>query len=277
MTQANLDAHQKQIHPNFNDPLEFCLESIRMGLNLDENGKSKIQREVAKVDAGNAAETAPIQKSASTQGQAKIKQEAVTPMTRVPTQTGPSLASNLLQTPQTSNVKTPVSDVKPVPKDGKAADPRASQAAPKIPAPAIQDPWAGSDIPASVITSAFSGLSDLQSLNPWSKIQNTLTPDSTLSSGDTEKNSPRPSDISENDAVNISINVDDTDWMPSEWFMDGMGGMEALNMEQELEGMDWGFDDAAVVEIGKAGKRKEKRDELAPSPEWLKIWAPDKA
>ncbi len=276
MTRANLDAHLKRIHPNFNDPLEFCLESIRMGLNLDENGKSKIRPEVAKVDAGNAAETAPIQKSASTQGQAKIKQEAATPMTRVPTQTGPSPASNLLKTPQTSNVKTPASDVKVVLKDSKAADPKASQAAPKTPTLATQDLWAGSDIPASVITSAFSGLSDLQSLSPWSKIQNTLTPDSTLSSGDTEKNSPRPSDISENDAVNISINVDDTNWMPSEWFMDGMGGMEALNMDQELEGMDWGFDDVPAVENGKTGKGKERMDELAPSPEWLKVWAPDK-
>jgi len=64
--------------------------------------------------------------------------------------------------------------------------------------------------------------------------------------------------------------------MPSEWFMDGMGGMEALNMDQELEGMDWGFDEVPAVENGKAGKGKERRDELAPSPEWLKVWAPDK-
>jgi len=55
-----------------------------------------------------------------------------------------------------------------------------------------------------------------------------------------------------------------------------MGGMEALNMDQELEGMDWGFDDVPAVENGKTGKGKERMDELAPSPEWLKVWAPDK-
>ncbi len=275
-TQANLDAHQKRIHPNFIDPLEFCLESIRMGLNLDEDGKSKPRSEMAKIDGDNALEAAQVQKSLSTQCQAKVKQEGATPMTRVSTQIGPSPASNLLKTPQTANVKTPASDVKPLSKDGKAADLKAPQSAPKTPTSATQDLWAGSDIPASVISSAFSGLADLQSLGPWTRIQNTLTPDSTLSSGNTDKNSPRPSDISENDAVNISINVDDANWMPSEWFTDGMGGVDALNMDQELEGMDWGFDDVAVVEMGKAGKAKAKRDELGPSPGWLKIWAPDK-
>ena len=274
-TQSDLDAHQKMIHPSFNDPLEFCLESIRMSLNLDENGKSKPRPAGARIDGGNAAEIPQMKKNASTQGQAMIKQESATPMTKVATQTGPSPASSLLKTPQPNNV-TPGSDGKSVPKDGKAADPKAPQAAPKTPTPVAKDPWAGSDIPASVITSAFSDLSALQSLSPWTKIQHTLTPESTLSSGNTEKNSPHPSDISENDAVSISINVDDGSWMPSEWFTDGMTGIEMLNMNQELEDLDWSFEDVAVADTGKVKKGNEKKDDLAPSAEWLKIWAPDR-
>ena len=273
--QADLDTHQRRIHPNFNDPLEFCLESIRMGLNLDGNGNSKSRPETAKVDNPGASEAMHTKQSVSTHGQTMVKQETATPMTRVPTQTGPSPAANLLKTPQATNVKTPASDVKPASKDGKAVDPKASQAASKTAAPVTEDPWAGSGIPASVISSAFSGLSDLQSLGPWNKIQSTLTPDSTLSSGNTEKNSPHPSDISENDAVNININVDEANWMPSEWFTDEIGGIEVLNMDQELDGMDWNFDDAVAAEPRKVKKGKEKRDEWAPSSEWLKLWAPD--
>ena len=268
-TQTDLDAHQNQIHPNFLDPLEFCLESMRMGLNLDENGKSKERPEAVQEHAGRSFEATQMNKSTSTQGQAPIKQEGNTPMARAPMQTGTSPTPKLVKEPQSVIAKS-------VPKNGKSDDSKASQAAPKTPAPASEDPWANSSIPASVITSAFSGLTDLQSLGPWTKIQHTLTPDSTLSSGNTEKNSPRPSDISENDAVDISIDVNDNSWMPSEWFADGMGGIEALNMDQELKGMDWSFDDAAAIETGKTDRRKEKRDEFAPSKEWLKTWAPDK-
>ena len=268
-TQADLDTHQKQIHPNFLDPLEFCLESMRIGLNLDENGKSKKQSDVAGSDGGRSSEVPPIKKSTSTQGQTMVKHEVTTPMTRAPTQTGPSPAPNLLQVPQIANAKV-------APKDSKAVDPKAAQVTPKAPGPIAEDPWANSSISPSVITSVFSGLSGLQSLGPWSKIQHTLTPDSTLSSGNTDKNSPRPSDISENDAVNISLEPDGNSWMPTEWFPNGMASLEALNMDQELAGMDWSVDDAPAPDTAKAGKRKERRDEFAPSTEWLKVYAPDK-
>ena len=276
---ADLDAHQNRIHPNFTDPLEFCLESIRMGLNLDENGKSKPQPEAANVDGASSSEATQTKKSASMQDQASMKQESATPMTRVPTQTGPSPASNLLKTPQAANVKTPASDAKSVPKDGKPADPKASQTLPKTLAPAVEDPWAGSNIDPSTITSAFSGLANLNGLGPWTKVQNTLTPESTLSSGNTDKNSPRPSDISENDAVNINIHVDESNWMPSEWFMgSGIEGFGALHMQSDLEDFDWGFDDEGVRDTGdeKGKKGKDKRDEFAPSKEWLKMYAPER-
>ena len=279
-TQTDLDAHQQRIHPNFTDPLEFCLESIRMGLNLDENGKSKPRPQAANADAGNHSEAPIMKKSASTQGPALMKQESATPMTRVPTQTGPSPASNLLKTPQAANVKTPASDARSAPKDSKPGDPKPYQSAPKTPAPAPEDPWAGSDVAPFVIASAFSGLADLNGLGPWTKAQNILTPDSTLSSGNTDKNSPRPSDISENDAVNISINFDDSNWMPSEWFTDsGMEGFGALHVGQELDDIDWGFGGEEAEDTGNAkGKKgKEKREEeLGPSKEWLKIWAPER-
>lgn len=285
-TQTELDKHMSEIHepkePLIEDPLQWACDQMRFGLGLDESGKSAPQK--VEVPAEKDVHEAPKMKaSTSSQSQSAVKQEASTPMTRVPTQTGPSPASNLLKTPQASaNVKTPASEVKYSSKEGKSGESKPSTDTAKRESSSSPDPWATSLVSPAVITQAWSGLSELQSLGSWTKIENTLTPASTLSSGKSDKNSPRVSDISENDAVKINLAVDnDKDWMPSEWFEDGLyGDMEALNMDQDMLVMDWetafGADFAAGsaengISGGKAGALTV--DDVQPSPDWLEIYA----
>lgn len=285
-TQAEFDKHIFDAHeskePPIEDPLQWAIEQIRLGLGLDENGKSVPKKVEVKAEK-DVHEAPKMKASTSAQGHSAVKQETSTPMTRVPTQTGPSPASNRLKTPQASaNVKTPASEVKSSSKEGKSGDPKPSVDTVKKEPSSSPDPWATSLVSPAVITQAWSGLSELQSLGSWTKIENTLTPASTLSSGKSDKNSPRVSDISENDAVKINLAVDnDTDWLPSEWFEDGLyGDMEALNMDQDMQIMDWetafGADFAAGsaengVSGGKAGALTV--DDVQPSSDWLEIYA----
>ena len=99
-SQAELNKHMDDAHPpkeeTITDPLAYCLESLRIVLDLDDDGKSK------PVDRKPAAPTTTSQ---------SIKQESATPMSR--NTTGPSTPGNpLLKTPLTNNnnmVKTPQS------------------------------------------------------------------------------------------------------------------------------------------------------------------------
>lgn len=289
-TQADLDRHVATAHepkePPIDDPLEFCLESMRMALNLDRDGKAKPRLEESKGQA-EATEIPKMKASTSSQGQSMVKQEVATPVAKVTTQTGPSPASNALKTPQATNaIKTPTFEIRSALREGKALDtPKATSATTKeAVVVADHDPWAESHISREVITAAFSGLANLQCL-AWTDIRSTLSADSPLSSDNINaKISPRPSDISESDAVMINLEVNDRSWWPSEWF-DGLGGdMEAMNMNPDMMAMDWDTDFGdfdAVLDEGtnkgdKIAKGKEKkRDESAPSPEWLRVFAPE--
>lgn len=287
-TQAELDRHTSEAHepkePPIEDPLQWACEQMRLGLGLDENGKAAPQK--VEVTTEKEVHEAPkVKASTSAQGQSAVKQETSTPMTRVHTQTGPSPASNLLKTPQASaNVKTPASEVKSSSKEGKSGELKSSIATIKKEPSMSPDPWARSLVSPAVITQGWSGLSELQSLGSWTKIENTLTPASTLSGGKSDKNSPRVSDISENDAVKINLAVDnDKDWLPSEWFEDGLyDDLEALNMDQDMLGMDWETAFGADFGVGTAenGVSEGKAgaltvDDVQPSPEWLEIYASD--
>lgn len=277
-SQEDLEKHVSEVHeakePPIEDPVQWVLEQVRYGLGLDENGKSKPLKVENKAVTENY-EAPRMKKSASMQG--PVKQEISTPMARVPTQTGPSPASNLLKTPQaSSNVKTPLSEAKSTTKDIHAVSSKTLNDLAKE-ASASPDPWAGSLISPDTISAAWSGLSDLQSIDSWSTIQSTLTPASTLTSNKSEKNSPRVSDISENDAVKINLTVDD-DWVPAEWFEDGLyGDMESLTVNQDLMSMDWetAFGQDESTGNGSAVKTAQGRvDDMAPSTEWSKIYAP---
>ncbi|KAL8719053.1 MAG: hypothetical protein Q9225_003887 [Loekoesia sp. 1 TL-2023] len=291
-TQAELEQHNADEHEPkeeiIDDPMEFALESMRAALGLDENGKSKPQKE--------ALEAPKMKASLSTQSHKAIKQEVSTPMARTTTQTGPSPASNLLKTPQTlSGMKSPASDVRPTVQEVKGKTGKGPETLfTETTSPSL-DPWAGSSISPDDITSAWSSLADMQSMS-FTKIQMGLTPSSTLSSSNdkSEKNSPRPSDISENDVVKINIGVGNEDkdnWIPSEWFEDSLyGGIESLNFGQDsfiqdnlIGDMDWDvfgdLSDTVMVDGGAGGPstvKGKKRDEDVISEEWLKVHAPEK-
>ncbi|KAL8728502.1 MAG: hypothetical protein Q9166_005324 [cf. Caloplaca sp. 2 TL-2023] len=279
-TQAELEQHNIDIHEPkelvIDDPFEFALESMRVALGLDESGKSKPQTETL--------EAPKMKTSLSAQSHAAVKREASTPMSRAATQAGPSPVSNLLKTPQaSSNLKSPASDA------SKGKNGKGPTTSPKETTPPPFDPWAGSSISPEDITSAWSSLVDLNSMS-FTNLQKGLTPSSTLSSGNekSEKNSPRTSDISENDAVKISLDVDSKakdNWIPSEWFEDSLSlyDTRSFNIEDHFNGMgdrDWDIfgdnEDVEMFDVGDPiGKGKKREEQDIVSGEWLKVYAPE--
>ena len=277
---ADLERHIADTHEPkesiIKDPLDaaaYAIESMRLALNLDEHGRCKpLQEQKAEPMQAQA-----MKASLSAQGQGSVKQEAATPMSRNPTQTGPSPSSNLLKTPQAAaNIKTPASDTKSNSKDLKAV------ASGKSPAAVSPDPWASSHVKPEWFKQVFSEVSDLNRpvsndlIVDWLE-RNPCTPSTSPSSGVPSKDSPHKSDISANDTLNINVNGDD--WLPPEWFDDGLpSDMAALDVGDFMD-MDWeanfGKPEEELEILGK-GKRRREKDPLDPSDEWLKVWAPEK-
>ena len=190
-SQLDLDKHMVEHETrehNIDDPFKFAVEQMQLALRLDKNGKSK-----PKVGA-DLTEAPKMEQSASLQG---IKRDPATPMSRIPT--GPSPASHL-KTPQTAKTPAP-----------------SSNALPDVILP--DDPWADSLVRPETIQEAFSPLSTLTGPKTWTKIQDYLTPESSSSdSTDPPKSSPRLSDVSENDAVKISLDASlSKNWIPISW------------------------------------------------------------
>ena len=270
-TPIELERHKSEVHgpkePPIEDPLQWTLQQVRVGIGLGETGKSlpKIKKEVFESPKPKA--------STSGQGQYSIKQETSTPMTGVPTQTGPSPASNI-KTPQASaNIKTQSSEIK-------SDDTQPSEIILKKEITSSLDPWAGSIVSPAAISQAWSSVPELELIGPWSTIQNSLTPASTQSSGKSEKSSPRVSDISENDAVKISLHVEeDSDWLRPDMFEDGLyGDMEALKVDQDMMGMEWETKFMVDELIGSAenGVAIGKGEMTVDNHDWLKLYAPDR-
>ena len=278
-TKADLEKHITDAHepkePVIKDPLDaaaYAIESMRLALNLDQDGKSKPLHE----QNGESMQAQAMKLSLSAQGQSSVKQEAATPMSRNPTQTGPSPSSNLFKTPQaTANIKTPASDAKSTGKDIKAI------ASAKSPATGTPDPWANSHVKPEWFKQVFSEVADLNrpvsddTIIDWLE-RNPFTPSTSPSSGVLSKHSPHKSDISSNDALNINVKGDD--WLTPEWFDDSLpSDMAALDVGDFMD-MDWEGTFGKVEdeeEVLTNGKRRRERDPLDPSDEWLKAWAPD--
>ncbi|KAL9047179.1 MAG: hypothetical protein Q9206_006874 [Seirophora lacunosa] len=279
-SQAELEQHNSHEHErkeaDIEDPVEFCFQAVREALGLDERGQPMPRKETL--------EAPKMKTSLSAQSEKVVRQEASTPMARASTQTGPSPGSNLLKTPQAmSVVRTPASDARFAVQEGKGKKGKGPASSPRETSPPPIDSWAGSYISADAITTAWSSLADMQSLS-FTKIQMGLTPSSTLSSGNdkSEKNSPRPSDISENDVVKISLGVgnDEKDgWIPGDWFEDSLyGDIESMHFgpDQMIGDVDWDvFGDISDTEMADAGKGKKKMEDVI-SEEWLKVYAPEK-
>ena len=279
-TKADLDKHVADVHepkePVIKDPLDaaaYAIESMRLALNLDENARSKpLQEQNAEPMQAQSMKT-----SLSAIGQSSVRKEAATPMSRNTTQTGPSPSSNMLRTPQAAaNIKTPASEAKSTGKDIKTV------AAAKSSAVAAPDPWANSHVKPEWFKQVFSEVADLNRpvssdfIIDWLE-RNPFTPSTSPSSGVLSKGSPHKSDISANDALNINVKSDD--WLPPEWFDDGLpSDMAALNVDGFMD-FDWEATFAEVddeeEEVLATGKRRRERDPLDPSDEWLRAWAPE--
>lgn len=272
-TQIELDAHAFEFHgpkePPIEDPLQWTLQQARLGVGLDETGKlmPRPEQDVPGTPKMKASELEPAQQL--------NKQESSALMARAPIGRSPVFH---LKTPQaTVGIKTPSSEAKSSDMDGKIVEPHISEKTSQKSLPSSPDPWASSHIPPAVINHSWPGLSDVSSIGPWATIQNALTPASTQSSGKSEKNSPRISDISENDIVKISLIVeDDREW--ANIFEDQIyGDMKALNEDRDQLDMDWetafGLEESAGSgEIGIAAGVNEL---TIDNNDWMKIYAPD--
>lgn len=272
-TQIEFDAHASEFHrpmePPIEDPLQWTLQQARLSVGLDETEKSmpRPEQDILRTLKIIAPESEPAQQL--------NKQESLTLMARA--QIGRSPVFHL-KTPQASvGIKTPSSEAKSSDMDGKIAEPHTSEKTFQKSLTSSPDPWASSHIPPAVINRSWPGLPDVSFIGPWTTIQNALTPTSTQSSGKSEKNSPRISDISEHDTVKISVIVEDD----SEWaniFEDQIyGDMRPLNEDRDQLGMDWesafGLEGlAGSAEIAIAAGVNELTIE---NNDWMKIYAPE--
>lgn len=270
-TQIELDAHASEVHgpkeAPIEEPLQWTLQQARLGVGLDETGKSmpRPEQEVLGTPKIKASESEPAQQL--------IKQESSTLMARA--QTGRSPVFHL-KTPQASvGIKTPSPEAKSSDMDGKITEPHTSEKTFQKSLTSSPDPWATSHIPPAVINNSWPGLPDVSFIGPWTTIQNALTPTSTQSSGKSEKNSPRISDISEHDAVKINLFVDDSEW--ANMFEDQIyGDVEALNEDKDQLGMDWesAFGLEELAGSGEIGIAAGVNDLTIDNNDWMKIYAP---
>ena len=229
----DLHQHTMDVHgvtePVIEDPLAWALESIRFGLGLDENGKTRSnprQGETEKVEQAQV-----MKKTASTQSQAPLRQEGSTPMSRATTQNGRLDPSDLLKTPQHGSGTS---------KGTKTSDTKASSSikentAVQRPLTPPHDPWSDCPVSQAEISALLPTLEELHSsLNAAS-----LTPPSTISSSKSEKNSPRPSDIGEDDNLKIQLNVADS-WIAPGLYNNALFPPSNPSIEDDdILGMDW--------------------------------------
>lgn len=272
-TQLELDVHASEVHgpkePRIEDPLQWTLQQARLGVGLDETGKS-----VPNKPEQDVVGTPKIKASGSEPAQQLDKQESSKLTARVQTGRSPVFQ---LKTPQTSvGIKTPSSEAKSSDMDGKIVEPHTSEKTSQKSLTSSPDPWASSHIPPAVINHSWPGLPDVSFIGPWTTIQNALTPTSTQSSGKSEKNSPRISDISEHDAVKINLVVeDDSEW--ANMFEDQIyGDMGALNEDKDQLGMDWesAFGLEELAGSGEIGIAAGVNELTIDNNDWMKIYAP---
>lgn len=272
-TQIELDAHVSEVHgpkePPIEDPLQWALQQARLGVGLDETGKSmpRPEQDVVRTPRIKASESEPAQ---------HLKQESSSLTARV--QTGRSPVFHL-KTPQASaGIKTPSSEAKSSDMDGKIAEPHTSEKTFQKSLISSPDPWASSHIPPAVINHSWHGLPDVSFIGPWTTIQSALTPTSTQSSGKSEKNSPRISDISEQDAVKINLVVeDDSEWaniLGNKIY----GDMEAPNEAQDQLSMNWetAFGLEELAGSGETGIAAGVNELTIDNNDWMKIYAPER-
>ncbi|KAK2765523.1 hypothetical protein FQN54_008377 [Arachnomyces sp. PD_36] len=272
-SQVALDKHIEDSHKVEEEPtnaLEYAIESYRIGLGFDKSGsgdKSGVQESKKQVPTAPEMQRVVSKASATP----KVKAEGTTPVTagsvmgRRASQLGgktSSPASNLLRTPQPSTFKGPGSvSAKPTPtKDGKKDAAKSTGGVGSPEGVAAPDLWADCPITFDAIRDAFSclgepGLPGLfadpadelpQPSDPFLQMQAKDTPESTDTGVNTQ--TPKDSDISKDDDLDINIGGNDDKWIPMDW-VDLTGDLEGgLLMQDPFDEMDWDTIDLKEVE-----------------------------
>jgi hypothetical protein len=241
-TQSELDSHAHSAHAKIDDPTRFVLEAMAEYVDVDpRTGQPK--HDSAAVGRNNkpmpTAPRGPPQpiKAGHTPGMppsaaTPVGQAAATPMARVTTQTGikGSPSTNLLKTPQTSGkVATPSTGVpgKPTPASVNKAARKESEVQPKVELEAEEQapplvPRSLFDFSYDDIYSVLDANGPLTTLdmrdedNSWALRSRPSSPLDTPDSTSKDTPSTRQSDISENDNLQINIDLKDAD-MPEAW------------------------------------------------------------
>ena len=258
-TQAELDAHISITHVKHDNPLQFALESMADFLDVDpKTGEPKVDTIASKPPAKPAAalssqaQRAPAQAIKTEQASATAQNAstpagqhaaAATPMARIPTQTGikNSPSANLLKTPQAmAKVATPSTGAQAKPTPTNAAKPTVKEPAP-VAVPELENqanlqPM----IPTSLLDysyeETFAALDangpftvlDLKDVdNTWATRSRPSSPTETPDSSSKDTPSTRQSDISENDNLQINLDID----MPDAWMMNLNGDALPLDMQ----------------------------------------------
>ncbi|MCJ1387768.1 hypothetical protein MMC18_000611 [Xylographa bjoerkii] len=226
-TIEDLARHTKEMHqavePVIDDPFEWALEGIRIGLGINADGKARSSKS-QKAEASSRSPPA-MKQSTSSQGAATVKMEVGTPMSRNPTQNGNQSGLNLPRTPQDTRLLTA--------KISKSELGKTVASSAKLLTPP-HDQWDGTSISPMELAAYFPTAIDLQSCVNLA----TLTPESTTPSDKDEKNSPKESDISEGDGLNISLEAES--WLPPAFFDDTVFPNTDFNFaDDDILGMDW--------------------------------------
>ncbi|KAF2106143.1 hypothetical protein BDV96DRAFT_617526 [Lophiotrema nucula] len=239
-TQGELEAHVKDVHAKIEDPLSFALESMADYLEVDpRTGLPKSDAATARpmkpTPSGRRA-SQPI-KAGQTPSMAQnvttpAGAQAVTPMARVPTQTGvkSSPSAKILKTPQTGiKAGTPSAGM-----PAKATPTSVTKAATKELEPVVvPEPekelenqpfvptslfdYSYDDIYAALDTSGTFTVLDLKDEdNSWALRSRPSSPINTPDSSSKDTPETRQSDISENDNLQIDVHFKDIE-VPDGW------------------------------------------------------------
>lgn len=215
-SQADLDKHVEEYHKAdepIEDPLQYALDSFRMGLGLDkgktdavEDGKNRPASEekpARSVKLGATPSASQMARAASTGG---VKAS--------------SPGSNLAKTPQANALKPPSTlQTKPTPNlESKKEDiAKASESSPK-------DPWEDSPVSLAAIQTTFSDIGDEAFFNLGNNTVNELlvseafiniqtkdTPQSVDTGANTQ--TPQDSDSFKDDEARMATETPPSDWV----------------------------------------------------------------
>lgn len=243
-TQAELVTHHQQTHAKIENPLQFALDSMADYLDVDvKTGNPKVDPNTTK-RAAKPATARVLQTTKMEAAATPVPQSAATPMARVPTQTGikGSPSTNLLKTPQTMakvgtpstgahGKATPASIARPAPKEAATVpEPEKEEEQQPLLPGSLLDFNFDETIAALDANGPFTVLDLKDEDTAWMLRSRPNSPTTTPESSSKDTPSTRQSDISENDNLQINIDIKDAD-MPDAW----LAGLYSEGLPMDLQ------------------------------------------